>query len=69
MTLMLARFTIALALLPPALTAQDQLPGQPKFLLLATSRTGTMEKETQRGGSAGLPLLRHARGRDGLRRQ
>ena len=53
MTLMLARLTIALALLPPALIAQDQPPGQPKFLLLATSRTGTMEKELNEAGARG----------------
>ena len=53
MTLMLSRLTIALALLSPALIAQDQPPGQPKFLLLATSRTGTMEKELNEAGARG----------------
>ena len=38
--------TIALALFAPDLIAQDQQADQPdKFLLLATSRTGTMQKE------------------------
>ena len=46
MTKIFACFTIALALFAPDLIAQDQQGDQPdKFLLLATSRTGTMEKE------------------------
>ena len=49
MTLMLVRLAVAVALLAPALIAQDQ----PKFLLLATTRTSTMEKELNEAGARG----------------
>ena len=46
MTKIFACLTIVLALFVPDLIAQDQKADQPdKFLLLATSRTGTMQKE------------------------
>ena len=53
MTTILVRLTIALALVAPALIAQEQPLEQPKFLLLATSRTGTMEKELNEVGARG----------------
>ena len=54
MTKIFACFTIALALFAPDLIAQDQQGDQPdKFLLLATSRTGTMEKELNEAGARG----------------
>ena len=44
MTKVFAHLTIAVALFAPDLIAQDEKADQPaKFLLLATSRTGTMQ--------------------------
>ena len=54
MTKIFASLTIVLALFAPDLIAQDQQADQPdKFLLLATSRTGTMEKELNEAGARG----------------
>ena len=54
MTKVFALLTIAVALFAPGLNAQDQKADQSdKFLLLATSRTGTMEKELNEAGSRG----------------
>ncbi len=54
MTKIFSSLTTALVLLAPNLPAQDQDAGQQdKFLLLATSRTGTMEKELNEVGARG----------------
>ena len=54
MTRIFACLTFVLALLAPDLIAQDQKADQPdKFLLLATSRTGTMQKELNEAGARG----------------
>lgn len=54
MTRILACITIALGLFAPNLLAAEKEVEQPdKFLLLATSRTGTMEKELNEAGARG----------------
>lgn len=51
---MLTCITIALVLFAPNLLATEKGAEQPdKFLLLATSRTGTMEKELNEAGAQG----------------
>ena len=54
MTMTRTFMTIALVLLAPNLFAAGKEAEQPdKFLLLATSRTGTMEKELNEAGAQG----------------
>ena len=54
MTKVLTCITIALVLFAPNLLAAEKEAEQPdKFLLLATSRTGTMEKELNEAGARG----------------
>ena len=57
MTQTLIILTILLSFILPT-TAQQQLD---KYLLLATNRTGTMEKELNEAGERGLPLCRYPR--------
>ena len=57
MTRILACITIALVLSAPNLLAAEKEAEQPdKFLLLATNRTGTMEKELNEAGAQGYRL-------------
>ena len=54
MTKILIAFTTSLVLFAPSLFAEKKVAEQPdKFLLLATSRTGTMEKELNEAGALG----------------
>lgn len=54
MTRILIAFTTTLVLFAPDVPAEKKEAGQPdKFLLLATSRTGTMEKELNEAGAKG----------------
>ena len=54
MTMIRTFMTIALVLLAPNLLSAGKEAEQPdKFLLLATSRTGTMEKELNEAGAQG----------------
>ena len=54
MTKILITFTTTLVLFAPNLFAAEKEAEQPdKFLLLATSRTGTMEKELNEAGARG----------------
>lgn len=54
MTNFLISLTTAVVLFAPSLLAEEKEAEQPdKFLLLATSRTGTMEKELNEAGALG----------------